>query len=615
MAVPVDIKEQVRQATDILELVGRYRELHREGRNWKVLCPWHDDHRPSLTINPERQSYKCWVCNEGGDVFSWVMKMEGVGFPEALRMLAERAGIEVKNIPGSSGASSDAKSRLYQVMDWAVEEFHRVLAHGPEGAAARKYLEERQVSAASIERFRLGFAPAEWTWLLQKATAKQFEPGLLESVGLAGRSQKGSHYDFFKGRLLFPIQDVQGRAVALGGRQLPGIDSVGKGKYINSPEGPLFSKSKLLYGLDLARMAIRETRTAVVMEGFTDVIMASQLGFSNAVAVLGTALTERHLHLLRGFADRVVLLLDGDNAGRRRANDILQLFLAQQMDLRVLTLPESQDPCDFLLRHGADALRQLVEAAPDALEHKFRTVIDAAAEHGGGAHAEHVAIEQMLEALATAPRLREGGSGSSRIREEQMLNRIASRFGVQEEVLRQRLSERRRTSRRPVQYESAPPPEPARDPAPWGRDLLEIILAAPELLPQIRREVPAGRLAGSPWFPFYECCCRLQDTGTVPSFERLLLEFDELDAKRQIVELDQAEREVGLDAQARLDGLLVRLGQLDLKEQAKATRAALSQRYDEAEQQQVLRKFLDEKRKRVLAREGDLFSRPAPEEG
>ena len=231
----LDTKEQVRQATDIVDLIGQYLTLRREGRSYKALCPWHDDTNPSLQINPERQSWKCWVCDIGGDVFSFIMQREGITFPEAISMLAERAGIELKSFPGAQSAAAGKKS-LYEVAAWAENEFHRCLTTDPIGDAARTYLQQRGITKESIEQFHLGFAPNEWDWLLRRANADGISISNLIKIGLlATSSRTGRQYDRFKGRVLFSIRDTQHRPIAMGGRILPEYEDEKAAKYINSP--------------------------------------------------------------------------------------------------------------------------------------------------------------------------------------------------------------------------------------------------------------------------------------------------------------------------------------------------------------------------------------------
>lgn len=357
-----ELKERVKQAVDIVDLVGGYMSLRREGRNFVGLCPWHDDRRPSMQVNPERQTFKCWVCNLGGDVFSFVMQREGVTFPEALAMLAERAGIQLEERRPSSyrGAGSHSggpstadwmpddsdyipdldeeaaairdeanggdgqygpqqsrpaatvldKPTLFKAMAWAVNEFHQYLLTAEDAEPARCYLRDRGISEDSIARFQLGYAPDRWDWMVDRVKHKPSAIAALEKIGVLGRSERGKTYDRFKGRVLFPIRDMQGRPIALGGRILPELAKAQANsdrppaKYINSPETPLFSKNREFYALDLAREPIARLKRVLIMEGYTDVILAHQSGFPYAVAVLGTALGENHVRRLR-FADSV----------------------------------------------------------------------------------------------------------------------------------------------------------------------------------------------------------------------------------------------------------------------------------------------------------------------
>ena len=491
-----DVKEQVRAAVDIVDLMGDYLELHREGRGFKALCPWHDDHRPSLQVNPQRQSFKCWVCDIGGDVFSFVMQYEGVEFPEALRILADRAGIALAQRGGLPSRGASQKSSLWEVMAWAERQYCECLRSAAEAEPARRYLAERQVDADSIARFHLGFAPNSWSWIQERARREGIDPEHLATVGVTGRRQNSpGYYDRFKGRLLFAIRDAQNRPVGLGGRVLPELAEPQTAKYVNSPETPLFSKSNVLYGMHQARDAVRQSRTAVVVEGYTDVIMAHQCGVKNVVAVLGTALGASHVKLLKHLADRIVLVLDGDEAGRRRASEVLQLFVAQQASLQILTLPEEMDPCDYLLERGGEAFTAAVAAAPDALEHNLNAAL--------GQMDVHQAIDQVLRTLAQAPRLNVLSTAEARIREDRVLNRLAARAGVGEESLRTRLSELRKKAarpRRPAAGQSGTATDAgqqALDAAPrlWERELLETLLLAAELFDEVLQVVGPRQFA------------------------------------------------------------------------------------------------------------------------
>lgn len=542
-----DVKEQIKRAVDIVDLVGESIPLRREGRAYKGLCPWHDDSRPSLHVNPERQTFRCFVCNIGGDVFTFIEKRENVSFREALTILAERAGIPLA--PGKGGASAeenDERRRLFQAAAWTEQQFHDCLLKAAEAEPARRYLRERGITDDSIRRFHLGFAPNEWDWLLKRARAASIAPATLEKIGLVRpRPQGPGHYDFFRGRVLFSIRDLQGRPVAVGGRVLPGAGDEKGAKYINTPETPLFSKSRLLYGLDAAKDAISRSRTVMVMEGYTDCLIAQQCGIENAVAVLGTALGEQHIGILRRFADQVLLVLDGDAAGRRRADEILELFVSAQLDLRILTLPDELDPAEFLLAQGAAAFQNLLGTAVDALEHKLRILtsgVDAQSSIGQIQRAQ----EEMLRILAKAPRPTDS---ATHLREAQILSRLAQRFRVGEPALRDRLRALREKSNRPRAALAAASPEPAAPPPKPGildkaeRELLEIVLQSPEWVRPIAEQLPPAVWRCSRRRAVFSACCRLTAAGVSPTVDRLLLEIDDGQLKTLIIELDDLQKQ------------------------------------------------------------------------
>jgi DNA primase len=607
-----DIKEQIRQATDIVDLIGGDLPLRRQGRIYVALCPWHDDSRPSLQVNPQRQSWKCWVCDIGGDVFSYVMQREKVDFREALQILSERAGIPLQSTPQAKAApgSPQDKPTLYKAMQWAAEQFHQCLLRGSEGDDARRYLQQRGITPASIERFSLGFSPDSWQWLLDRARSKGFSPEVLEAVGLCARSpNSGRFYDRFRGRVIFPIRDVQGRTIAFGGRILPAASDKVPAKYINSPETKLFSKSDQLYGLDVAREAVAKGRSIAVVEGYTDVVMAHQAGVQHVVAVLGTALGPRHVQLLRRFADHITLVLDGDEAGQRRTNEILELFVAAQIDLRILTLPAGLDPCDFLLEQGGEAFQRLLEGAVDALEHKIR-VATAGIDLVNDTHRANLALEDILSTVAKAPRLLAGPTTGLRLREQQMLTRLARQFGLPEQEMRSRLAELRRRSGRvprpdlgdPRRADETAPPK-VRDVDPREAELLEILIIHPGLASQTVRQVEVGQLQSEAIKRIYLTICRLHDEGRTADFGNVLTALDDPRLKNIWVELDErahAKAETAqADAQTRLQGLIDDFRYATLTKDRPHKLAALEEkRLDDQQSLAELQALIDQERNR-----------------
>ncbi len=448
-----DVKERVRNASDIIDVIGRDLELRPQGRNFVTRCPFHNDTKPSMTVNPERQSWKCWVCDIGGDVFSFVMQREGLDFPAALRLLAERAGIELpeyRSGPKTQPGSPDDKATLSSAIEEVAQAYYEQLdaRKTDDAKVAWDYLASRGVNDENRRRFRIGFAPDSWDFAVNLLHRKNYSNAVAVACGVAksrrGPSGADGCYDFFRGRLMFPINNSHGKVISLGGRIIPAIaartvaasggTATAGAKYFNGPETLLYRKSAELYGLDLARDAIRTAGEVLVMEGYTDVVAARMSGIENAVAVLGTALTQQHVRVLKRFAPRVVLVLDGDDAGRRRAEEVLDLFVTAEADLRILTLPDDADPADFLTAHSKDALLELAAAAPDAIDHKIACLIEGV-DLTRDTHRVTAAIESLLALFVKVPQNDDRAS----LRVDQLLMRISRTFDLPVERLSRRL--------------------------------------------------------------------------------------------------------------------------------------------------------------------------------
>jgi DNA primase len=392
--------QQVQQATDIVELVSQYVALKQHGKEFVGLCPFHDDHKPSLRVSSAKQIFKCFACGAGGSAFNFIMLYEKQAFPEAVRSLAERANIplpqEASAEPAPAGLS---KSDLLTVASFAAQFFRRQL-HSDAGAAAMAYARKRGLSSESIERFALGYAPDAWDSLINAARGKRFSEAQLLAAGLILRREEGSGcYDRFRNRLIFPIFDAAGSVIAFGGRAL---DETDRAKYLNSPESVLFDKSAQLYALNWAREAIVSSGQAVVVEGYLDALIPIQEGVRNVVATLGTALTDRHARLLSRYARDVVLVFDADVAGAAAADRALETFLSQQFHVRVATVPAGKDPCDFTLAKGAEAFGQLVADAPDALKYVWDRCYESYAASGGRPADRRKIVDEFLRLVASS---------------------------------------------------------------------------------------------------------------------------------------------------------------------------------------------------------------------
>ena len=367
--VPEHVIEQILRSVDFLRIVGRHCELTRKGKNYWACCPFHEEKTPSFSVDPEKGLYHCFGCKEGGNVFTFLEKTEGLGFGEALKKLAAEAGVDLSRYETEPGPSSDESARLRGLNEMACSFYQQCLLKSKSGQRARDYLAGRKISTKSVEEWRLGYAPEGWEHLLKLAAKRKIGPDQVAMAGLAvQREGAPGYYDRFRNRLMFPIGDSAGRTIGFGARALSDEDQP---KYLNSPETPLFSKGRCFFGLAQARAAIRTGRTAVLLEGYTDVIMAHQEGVEETLAVLGTALTQDHARVLERLCERVVLVFDADEAGLKSTLHSIEVLLGGDLEILVATLPAGQDPCDFIVASGGDAFRKRIQEARGFFEYRL----------------------------------------------------------------------------------------------------------------------------------------------------------------------------------------------------------------------------------------------------
>jgi DNA primase len=418
--------EQIRAASDIVDVIGGYIPLKRNGANFVALCPFHREKTPSFNVNAHKQIFHCFGCHKGGDVFTFVKEYENIDFPDAVRRLAERARIpiETENQPGGS-ETRHLKDRLFQIHEQITQRWQAALAAGEAGQLARDYLARRGVSAEAVQLFRLGCAPEAWDDTVNWAKSKHYELPLMEQAGLILRKEGSDHhYDRFRGRLIFPICDEQGRVVAFSGRILSGDEKTAK--YVNSPETPIFTKGKVMFGLDKSKRALLDTHRAVICEGQLDLIACFMSGVKNIVAPQGTALTSEHTRILKRYVDEVVLCFDSDNAGQNAAVRSLDSLLASGLAIRVATVPAPHDPDSFIKEFGGGAFAQLIENARGFFDYYLDRLC---ALHGPATDRGRSAIVQgMAEALHK--------TGSEVLRDT-YAQKTALRLGVAAEAMRQ----------------------------------------------------------------------------------------------------------------------------------------------------------------------------------
>ena len=480
---------EVQQASDIVDVIGEHVSLKKKGREMVGLCPFHDDHKPSMNVNPVKQIFKCFACGAGGDVFKFVQMRENLTFPQAIERLAERANIKIRKteyrrqkseVKGAQQEEVDP-NRLAKANAWAANIFQQNLNDSQKGQFARDYLAGRQINDESVKKWRLGLAGNAQDGLINAAKAQNVPLKLLEQAGLT----VGQFQDKFVNRLMFTITDVTGRVIGFGGRTL---DETGA-KYINSPTTVLFDKSNSLYGLEQARHEIVSTGTAVVVEGYTDVIMAHQFGCGNVVATLGTSLTAGHGRMLRRYAKKVVLIFDSDVAGIEAANRALDVCLAQRVDIKLASVSEGKDPCDFLLAAGKEGFERLVDEAVDVLQFKWdrlREKFDGEDTLAG----KRAAVDEYLQTIATGLQAGQIPTLDLGLR----VNQISRIIGLDVRQINIELNRRVRRAERAASYERREPGAVRVDygrglSAAAQREVLEVLLNEPERFEAIRGKI------------------------------------------------------------------------------------------------------------------------------
>jgi len=362
---------EVKQRLDIVDLVSEYVTLQKAGRNFKGLCPFHSEKHPSFFVFPEQQSWHCFgACGTGGDIFSFIMKKDGIDFGQALRLLAQRGGITLSPLEAPDKAEDEKKERLFQINEVATEYYHHLLSSTKAGEAARSYLARRKVMPETIKEFRLGFSPDAWETIKSYLLGKSYAEKELVEAGLLIEKEEGGSYDRFRNRLMFPICDIQGRVTGFGARVLD--DSLPK--YINSPQTPIFDKSSSLYGIDKAKSAIRKKNLVIIVEGYMDVLTAHQHDWQNVIGSMGTSLTGKQVEGIKRLTNNITLALDADLAGEEATLRGKAILAYSNAEANVILLPSDKDP-DEVIRENTALWQKLVEQAMPILDFAFQSVI------------------------------------------------------------------------------------------------------------------------------------------------------------------------------------------------------------------------------------------------
>ena len=434
-----DTVQQIKDRLSIVDVVSQYVKLERAGASLRARCPFHAERTPSFHVSPDRGTYHCFGCNVGGDIFSFVEAIEGLDFKGTLKVLAEKAGVELVYERGGK-EKKDERERLFELLEAATIFYTSKL-----NDAAKKYLKERGLTDATIQAFRLGLAGDTWSELSDALKAKKFTEREMLEAGVAKKNERGSLTDKFRNRIIFPIADSAGRVVGFSGRIFGEAASPDAPKYLNSPETPLFHKSRVLYGFDKAKLAIRKLNCAVLVEGQMDLLASHQAGWANTVAVSGTAFTPEHAALVKRMTENIVLALDADEAGIKAAGRAARTALQGGLNVKVAKLPTGQDPADLIQKSGADEWKKAIRDSKDIIEF----LLDVLEEHMPQKDKFRRAVESIVLPFLS--------DMQSPIAREQHVHEIARRLGVSEAAVSEALEKLPKQPNASIQS-SAPTP-------------------------------------------------------------------------------------------------------------------------------------------------------------
>lgn len=445
---------EVLARTSISRLIGEFVPLKKMGIRYKGLCPFHQEKTPSFTVNEEQGFFHCFGCGEHGDAISFLRKHNGATFREALTLLAARAGIELQKDKNSGGSEYGSRKRAQnqalserclEMTRVVMERYHRHLLDQPKTSTIWRYITDRKLTEQTVADFRLGYAPPEWAWLADRFRTDLSEQKLAETLGIILPRKNGpGYYDRFRNRLIFPIFDALERPIGFGGRRLPGAEDEQAAKYINSPDNPIYTKGDVLFGLAQAKKHARAADKAIVVEGNIDLLMLHQHGFRNTVAPMGTALTATQVHLVRRFANEVILLYDGDVAGRAASMKALHLLLEASVFGRVALLPDGEDPDSYVQSRGSDALKLLLQRAPSLMEFLIEQTLQKV---DGSAHSQAIAISELADYVSKV---------TDKVERDLYVTRIASHLRLPESRVAALLTEPSRAKQAVVQIASKP---------------------------------------------------------------------------------------------------------------------------------------------------------------
>ncbi len=469
MAIPENIIDQIRNRTDIVEVISSYVPLKKVGRSYKAPCPFHNEKTPSFIVSQDKQIYHCFGCGAGGNVFSFLMKHENMEFPEAVEMLAQKAGIHLPREAGFSRASSSLSNELYRIGEMACRYFQNSLA---DSQAARDYIVSRGLSSQTVNKLKIGYAPPGWQGLLDYLTKNGVKAELAEKAGLAIPGEKGGYYDRFRNRVIFPIIDMRNRVLGFGGRVL----DASLPKYINSPETPVYSKGRNLYGFNFSKDAIKKEGVALIVEGYLDFAVPYQAGVQNIIATLGTALTVDQVKLIKRLTDTVIMVYDPDEAGEAASIRNLDIFITEDVNVYIAELTSGYDPDGFIRKFGLEEFMSVVKKSKNVFDYKFEKLAkryDARTLHG-----KTGIVSEMLPTISKI---------NNAVFRSGLIKRLSEKLSVDEDAVREEFKKIK-----PVSAEdryAAVPKESKRDTAGAEHVILALLFSGSDMIETVKSRI------------------------------------------------------------------------------------------------------------------------------
>lgn len=508
MRYPQTFIDDLRRQADIVRVIQDYVQLKKKGANWMACCPFHKEKTPSFSVSPTKEIFYCFGCHKGGSVFNFVMEMERVPFPEAIKIIAEKSGVPLPQLVEDSRfeARQQEKDEVIQLNSWALDWWEQQLEAGAEARIARDYLLQREITDETRKIFRLGYAPDSWEALISHLKKSGASQSQIERSGLVVKRDDGGVYDRFRGRLIFPVLNVQGKPIAFGGRTLKNDDA----KYINSPETAAYVKGRNLFGLNLTRDEIRRQEFAILVEGFLDLIVPYQSGVKNVVASLGTALTADQVKLLSRFASKVVVNYDGDRAGVQAAKKSIEILLAEDIEVKVLVLPDNADPDEFIRKFGVAEYQRLRANAQPHIQFVIDNALRDRSLHRPTEKAE--AVEEVLPYIKAV---------SNRIQKREYFDMAMDALQITDVSLRRELWQTMRAGASGSSAGQRIARRTLESPTVAEQQLLELLLANDALRRVIIPQLNPGDYEGLPTAAIFRAVIDLQNEGVEPDLDTL----------------------------------------------------------------------------------------------